>query len=148
MNTYEINEDTLAIVPENEHDTIIYEKDSSFLCNNSCNEIMDNSCKYYGSTYEGRKEGSKYILGASYKLPIIVEESNFLIFIPTESPYLPSCIWLSLKHISKIEKDLQSTLITFSNNKQIKVPISYRSIENQILRATRLESIVRKRQKY
>ena len=148
MNTYEINEDTLALIPKGENDVMIYEKDDSFLCSSNCTEIMDNSCKYYGSTYEGRKEGSKYILGASYKLPIIVEESKFLIFIPTESPYLPSCVWLSLNHIVKIEKNLQNTIVTFSNNKQIKLPISYRSLENQILRATRLESLLRKRQNY
>ena len=148
MNTYEINEDTLALVPKSETDVTVYEKENTFSCQSSCYEIMDNSCKYYGSTYEGRKEGSKYILGASYKLPIIVEETNSLIFIPTESPYLESCIWISLNNIERIEKNDQDTIITFTNNRKIKVPTSYRSIENQILRATRLESLLRKRQKY
>ena len=148
MNTYEINEDTLALVPTNSENVKVYEKDTTFDYSGSCSEIMDNSCKYYGSTYEGRREGSKYMLGASYKLPIIIEESKLLIFFPTESPFLNSCIWVSLNNILKIEKSSMNTIITFTNNEKIKVPISYRIIENQIFRATRLESLLRKRQKY
>ncbi len=147
MDTYEINEDTLALIPTNEDNVKVYEMDNIFDYSGSCNEIMDNSCKYYGSTYEGRREGSKYILGASYKLPIIIEESKFLIFFPTESPLLDSCIWLSLNNIEKIEKNSLDTTIYFVNNKKINIPISYKIIENQILRATRLESLLRKRQK-
>jgi len=147
MNTYEINEDTLALIPTDETNVKVYEMDNIFDYSGNCNEIMDNSCKYYGSTYEGRREGSKYILGASYKLPIIIEESKFLIFFPTESPLLDSCIWLSLNNIEKIEKNKLDTTIYFVNNKKINIPISYKIIENQILRATRLESLLRKRQK-
>ena len=147
MNTYEINEDTLALIPTDSENVKVYEKETIIDYSGNCNEIMDNSCKYYGSTYEGRKEGSKYILGASYKLPIIIEESKFLIFFPTESPLLDSCIWLSLNNILKIEKNELKTTIYFVNNEKISIPISYHIIENQILRATRLESLIRKRQK-
>lgn len=147
MNTYEINEDTLALVPISEENVKVYEKDTTLDCNGSCAEIMDNSCRYYGSTYEGRREGSKHILGVSYKLPIIIEESKFLIFFPTESPLLDSCIWLSLNNIEKIEKKSLRTIIHFINKKKIIVNSSYRVIENQMMRATRLESLLRKRQK-
>ena len=147
MNTYEINEDTLALVPTISDNVKVYEKDTSFEFNSSCTEIIDNSCKYYGSTYEGRRLGSKYILGASYKLPIIIEESKSLIFFPTESPLLSSCIWLSLNNIEKYEKKDLKTVIYFKNDTNIIVDSSYRIIENQIYRATRLESLLRKRQK-
>ena len=76
MNTYEINEDTLALVPTISDNVRVYEKESSFDLNSSCSEIIDNSCMYYGSTYEGRRIGSMHMLGASYKLPIIVDPSH------------------------------------------------------------------------
>ena len=44
------------------------------------------SCKYFGSSFEGRILGSKNILGSVYKAPIIVEELYF------SSPYLFSII--------------------------------------------------------
>ena len=147
MKTYEINEDTLALVPTISDNVRVYEKDTSFDFNSSCSEIIDNSCKYYGSTYEGRRIGSMHMLGASYKLPIIVEESKSLIFFPTESPLLPSCIWLSLNNIEKYEKKDLKTVIYFKNDTHITVDSSYRIIENQVFRATRLESLLRKRQK-
>ena len=147
MNTYEINEDTLALVPTISDNVRVYEKESSFDLNSSCSEIIDNSCMYYGSTYEGRRIGSMHMLGASYKLPIIVEESKSLIFFPTESPLLSSCIWVSLNNIEKYEKDNLKTVIFFKNGIHITVDSSYRIIENQIFRATRLESLLRKRQK-
>lgn len=147
MDTYEITEDTLALVPINENSVMVYEKETTFEYNGSCTEIMDNSCMYYGSTYEGRRLGSKHILGASYKLPIVIEESKSLIFFPTESPFLDSCIWLSLNNIEKIEKKSLKTIIYFSNKKKLLVPSSFRIIENQVFRATRLESLLRKRRK-
>ena len=37
---------------------------------------MDDSCKYFGSSYQGRYEGTKNLIGMNYKLPIIIEESR------------------------------------------------------------------------
>ena len=65
---------------------------------------MDESCKYFGSSYEGRKEGAKSILGAEYKVPIVVEDSSNLILFPTTSPYADDCIWISLKRVNNIHK--------------------------------------------
>ena len=46
----------------------------------------------------------------------------------------------------KYEKiDACNTRIIFDNNKELIVPCSYRSIENQVSRASRLDLILRKR---
>ena len=105
---------------------------------------MEESCKYFGSTYEGRKDGSKNILNAEYKLPIVIEDSNNLIVFPTMSPFSDECCWISLKRVKKIEKiDSNNTKIIFDNNKEIIVDCSYRIIENQLSRASRLDLILR-----
>lgn len=143
---YEINDGTLAVISLDEENTSILEDNHEYSVIQNAYEIMDSSCKYFGSSYNGRKEGAKEILGAEYKVPIVVEDSRNIIFFPTTSPKDKECIWLSLKHIMKYEEiDYNQTKIVFDNNKEIIVPISYRSIENQVLRATRLESLLRKR---
>ena len=82
MNNYEINEDTYAIISDDIGKTKIIEKNSDYIINNDAYKVMDESCKYYGSSYKGRLEAAKILLNCSYKLPILVEESSVLIFFP------------------------------------------------------------------
>ena len=143
---YEINEGTLAVIANGEEKTRVLEDEYDYQISESAFEIMDKSCKYFGSSYNGRKEGSKSILGVEYKVPIVVEDSKNIIFFPTTSPHDNECIWLSLNHIKDYYQiDYNQTKVIFDNNKEIVIPISYRSIENQILRSARLESLLRNR---
>lgn len=142
---YEINEGTLAIIPS-EKQSKIYEDNKEYVIKNTPYEIMDYSCKYYGSSYEGRKEGTKAILNASYKVPIIVDSGRNLIFFPTNSPSADDCCWLSLRNIKEVkEENYNTTLITFNNGVSISLPVSKRTMENQIFRASRLDLIMRDR---
>ncbi len=104
MDSYEINKDTCAIVSLNSNVTKIVEKEDDYFINKNSYEVMEDSCQYYGSSCEGRMKGTKMILGSNYKVPIIIEESNEIIFFPTESPTSESCVWLSLNHIKMFEK--------------------------------------------
>ena len=61
---YEINKGTLAIMPNEINQSLVYEDEDRFLVNQSPFEIMEDSCKYFGSTYEGRKDSDKSIFGA------------------------------------------------------------------------------------
>ena len=143
---YEISKGTLAIVPNNDSNSLVYEDEERFLIEETPYEIMESSCKYFGSTYEGRKNGAREILGAEYKVPIIIEDSNNLIVFPTTSPYSEDCMWISLNRIKKYYKiNFYYTKIIFDNNIEIVVPCSFRTIENQISRASRLDLILRKR---
>ena len=85
---YEINEGTLAVVSLGSSKSKIYEDKKEYIVDSTPFEIIDYSCKYFGSSYEGRKEGTKSILHIDYKVPIIIEGTNNLIFFPTSSPYL------------------------------------------------------------
>ena len=145
MDSYEINKDTCAIISVDKNITKVVEKNNEYYVNQTTYEIMDNSCQYYGSSCEGRIKGTKMILGSSYKVPIIVEETNDIIFFPTESPSSSSCSWLSLNQIDRYEDCDGFTKVTFNNNQSIFVKMSVSSFENQILRANRLESLLKKR---
>jgi len=143
---YEISRGTLAIVPNSEENSLVYEDDSRYIVNESPFKIMEDSCKYFGSTYNGRKDSAKSILGAEYKVPIIVEENNNIIVFPTTSPSSADCVWISLGRIKYFEKiDSSNTKIVFDNNREIIVPCSYRTIENQVSRASRLDLVMRNR---
>lgn len=142
---YEINSATIAIIPIDKTTSKIIELEESFLVNQSATEIIDESCKFFGSSYIGRHEGTKNLIGVNYKSPIIVEETMELIFFPTTSPRINGCVWISLNHIVDYVKKESTTFIHFKNGNYLELEISYASLENQILRATRLEAILRKR---
>ncbi len=145
MNEYFINKGTCAIVPVDKNTSRIIELDDDFIVNRSVKDIIDESCKYFGSSYQGRFEGSKNILKMSYKLPIVVEEYNSFIFFPTSSPRFDDCIWISLNNISNYKKIGDGTELLFGEKTKFFIKTSYYSLENQIFRATLLESLIRRR---
>ena len=139
MINYEINQGTLAIVPLKNGRCKIIEDDCEYLFNCTTFEILDHSCKYFGSSYNGRREGSKDLLGYNYKIPIIVEEINNLIFFPTAGADENDCMWIAVNKIKYYRKEKYNTSkITFYNEKTLNVPLSYRALQNQILRSIRL----------
>ena len=143
---YEISQGTLAIVPNEADNSLVYEDNERYIINEKPYQIMEDSCKYFGSTYKGRKDIAKSMLGAEYKVPIIIEDTNNLIVFPTTSPTSEDCVWISLKRVKNIEKvDSFNTRIIFDNDREIIVPSSFRSVENQLSRASRLDVILRKR---
>ena len=146
---YEVSNGTLAIVPNEKDSSLVYEDEERYIIEQTPFKIMEESCMYFGSTYEGRKNSAREILGAEYKVPIIVEDTDNLVIFPTTSPSSSECVWISLKRIKSFEKiDSWNTKIIFDNNKEIIVPCSYRTIENQVSRASRLDFILRKRKNH
>ena len=146
---YEVSNGTLAIVPNEKDSSLVYEDEDRYIIEQTPFKIMEESCMYFGSTYEGRKNSAREILGAEYKVPIIVEDTDNLVIFPTTSPSSSECVWISLKRIKSFEKiDSWNTKIIFDNNQEIIVPCSYRTIENQVSRASRLDFILRKRKNH
>ena len=145
-NKYEFNRGTLAVLPNGNESSLIYEDESRYIIEDTPMAIMEDSCKYFGSSYDGRKNGAKDILGAEYKVPIVIEDSNNIIAFPTSSPRADDCAWISFSRIDNFYKiDDTNTKIIFDNGKEIIVPCSFRSIENQISRSARLKFILNKR---
>ena len=145
MENYEINDDTYAVIGTNEGKTKIIEKDKEYKIDNDAYQVMDDNCKYYGSSYKGRLEASKAILDCSYKLPIIIEETSNLIFFPIKSSLLDDCTWLNLDTIIKVEKCGSQSKVIFSNGNYMLLDSSKLSLDNQIYRATKLSAIMKKR---
>ena len=147
MDSYEINRETIAIMSINEGVSKVIEKNEEYYVNKGSYEVMEDSCEYYGSTCDGRIKGTKSMIGSNYKVPIIIEESNEIIFFPTSAIKSENCSWIALNHIKKYENSEGFTKITFDNDKEIIIKMSTPSFEMQVLRANRLNSIMKKRQK-
>ena len=145
MKEYEINNETLAIIPKSKNKSIVYEKDNNYVVEESTEKIMEDSCVYFGSSLKGRQDGSKKILNTNHKVPIVIEETSKIIFFPTASPRLEKCSWINLNNIVKYEKHDKGCKITFKDKKVVILPISYGMINNQILRASRLQYILNER---
>lgn len=148
MTTYEISCETLAIIPIENFRSKVIEKDDTIIVNRTPMQIIEDSCSFFGSSYFGRAKGTKKIIGVSHKAPIIIEESKEIIFFPTSSPRLYECCWVSLNNIDKYNKQENNALILFNNGYLLEVDMSYGSLDNQVLRATRLESVLRTRKMY
>jgi competence protein ComK len=145
LDNYFINKETCAILPLEKGISKVIEFNNTFIVNKSANSIIDDSCKYFGSSYKGRCDGSKVILKMNYKLPIIIEEFNNIIFFPTNSPRFGNCTWISLKNIDSYLKGDNISKILFYNDVELLLDISYYSLENQIFRASLLDSLLCRR---
>lgn len=145
MNDYEINNDTLAIIPLDEYRSKVIEKNRMFIVEQTPMKIIDKSCRYFGSSYQGRFLGTKNLIGVSHKAPIIIEETREIIFFPTNSPRQYNCSWISLKNLQNYKRNKNNSTAIFNNGYLIDLDISYGMLDNQVLRATRLESVLRLR---
>ncbi len=145
MQTYEINSETIAVIPYNPNKTKIIERDNTFFINKNSIKIMEESCEFFGSSLLGRQKGTTKLIGVTHKAPIIIEETKDIIFFPTTSPRLQNCSWISLNNLIDYKKINKKSILYFKNNINLEFNISYGIIDNQVLRATRLESVLRKR---
>ena len=145
LESYEINKNTCAVINLADDVTKIVEKENEYLLPKQSFEVMEDSCAYYGSSYEGRLKGTKMILGSNYKLPVIIEEKNDIIFFPTTGLSNEKCSWISLNNIRSYERAEGYTKVNFVKGKSIIVKMSFCSFEMQLLRATRFQNLLRQR---
>lgn len=149
MNNYEINRETLLILPIGKNESMVYELDGKFVVKMSPLSIIKNSCLFFGSSFDGRKDGIKNILGIDMKIPILIEESRNIIFFPTNNCINHNAIWVSFKNIIKYEKFNEfSTVLYFHNHNKIKIDVKFNLIDNQYIRCIKLESLLNKRRDF
>lgn len=141
---YEINKSTLALIPIDNNQTQVIEKLSTFIINRSARKIINENCRMYGSSYQGRYDGSTELLGTKYKNPIIISEINGIIFFPTLSARDARCCWICSNSIENYEKRGLKTLIKFKKASDVLIDCSYYIIDNQVLKSALLENRLNK----
>ncbi|WP_010283473.1 competence protein ComK [Bacillus timonensis] len=146
---YEINPDTMAVLPiEMGKNTCsrVLEVEGEYVVAMKPTEIVDRSCRYFGSSLKGRQEGTREIMGVTHKAPIIVEASNKIFLFPTTSPTKQDCAWLSHNFVSDWRYSVhEKTTVIFTNKQAIELQISKGSFQNQLHRTAQLRTIVSNR---
>lgn len=122
------------IIYYNNFNTVMINTGGKIIINgNFIRSILNKSCIFYGSSLNGRLKGSKDLLKCRYKLPIIISESNRLIFFPVNKYF-----WINFNMIESFEKKENHTIITFKNGYKRSIFVSYRVVNNQMLKCSRL----------
>lgn len=141
---YEINTSTMFLQPieyGSKVYTHVFEEDEEFLSPFKPLDIVKKSCDYFGCDYESRKKGTRQIIGYTRKIPIVIEPTNHLFYFPTTSPNRSECIWISHEHVENYHRIApQQTLVTFRNKQSHLLPVSFSTIEGQMLRTALLKT--------
>ena len=133
---YIINTRTLYVMFDGKN-TIINEYGTEIVFNgNLVNDILENSCIYYGSTLKGKMIGSKNLINSRYKLPIIINDRKNLIFFKITNN--KEIIWFNFNKIKDYKKNNLFITIYFINNYSKNFMISWSIFNNQILKSSRL----------
>ncbi|MFJ5760064.1 competence protein ComK [Neobacillus sp. NPDC093182] len=149
---YEANPFTMFVKPIAYGSKIyseIFEVEDEFLSPFKPLDIIRNSCEYYGSDYEGRRNGTKQLVGYAHKIPIAIDPTNRIFFFPTTSPSRQECIWISHEHVKDYDRiNPQETVILFNNNQSFKFPVSCSTIISQLERTAYLRTKLMQRIEY
>ncbi|WHY73875.1 competence protein ComK [Fictibacillus enclensis] len=140
-NQYEIHGDTMALLPifqeYGELLTKVLEKHQTLVTSEKPKGVIQYNCRYYGSSYRGRKDGATAIMGYLKRAPIVISEHLGIFFIPLESPDNESCIWIAQAHVKQVKPTSPDTSdIIFSNDTFISVNQGKSALETKIHRAT------------
>lgn len=142
---YEIDLSTVMLIGIDDNNTKVVTFDSEFIINESSKRIIDNSCKYFGSSLTERVNMTKRLVNINSKTPIIIEDSRNILFFPLRSIREKNNIWISFNNLEKFVKSNNKTIFTFKNNKQVCVDFSYYIIDNQVTRSLMLDYELKKR---
>ncbi|MFY0760174.1 competence protein ComK [Metabacillus dongyingensis] len=94
-------------------------------------------------TSEGRKAGTKDLMGITHKPPIVIDPGNYMFFFPTTSSSRRQCAWISHAHILQYAAaDFDNTEIFFTNGSSETISVSSTSFENQLYRTAQLRTII------
>jgi len=141
---YIINPNTMAVLPiqyGNKLYSQIVELEDKFVSPFKPLYIVRKSCRFFGVNFEARKDGTRQLTGVNRKAPITIDPSNLIYLFPTTSPHRPECIWISEEHIiDSYAGDAGDTIVVFANKQSLRVPISYHSFNNQMLKTALLKS--------
>lgn len=142
---YEIDLSTIMLMGLDDNNTKVITLDDEFIINIDSKKIIDNSCRFFGSSLNDRINTTKRLINIKSKSPIIVEESRNIIFFPLKSIRDKCNIWISYNNLEKYIKSGDKTIFIFSNKKEVIIDFSYYIIDNQVTRSLMLDYEVKKR---
>ena len=92
---YEIDLSTLMLIGISDESTRIVTSSDDFIIKLSTKEIINTSCKFFGSSLSERIKMTNRLVKMASKTPIVIEESRNIIFFPLKSTREKNNIWVS-----------------------------------------------------
>lgn len=137
--TYEVTPLTMAVLSKKDEagtrNTYVLEETREYTAQTTPTKMIDEACKFFGSSLKGRLEGTKDISRITHKAPIAIDPSSGMYFFPTASPSNTKCSWIAHSHVKEINPiGKNKTEIIFKNGKRIIINVSYGSMLNQVQR--------------
>src|SRR5690625_2467933 len=137
--TYEVTPLTMAVLSKKDEggktNTFVLEETRDYTVYTTPTKVIDEACKFFGSSLQGRLEGTKDISKITHKAPIAIDPSSGMYFFPTASPTNNNCSWINHSYVVEINPiGKRKTEITFKNGRRIIVNVSYGSMLNQLQR--------------
>ncbi|MGM7700721.1 competence protein ComK [Pseudalkalibacillus sp. Hm43] len=144
---YLINGETMVILPHyNEHGhlySLVSELGQDLVVAQKPMEIINNSCLYYGSSYQGRVEGASHLTKYNRMVPIVVCNRSGIYFFPTQSPKSEACIWFAHEYIKEIlSVTAESSSVVLRNKTTVPVQISRAAMESKVNRAAQYRHLM------
>ncbi len=144
LSHYVANTNTLAICSavSSEFSSIVYEVNQILYVRQTPMKIIQMSCLANGSTHKGRCAAVSYVTNNKHKLPVPVSERDDIYIFPTSAPTNFHCHWIAYHHVLHIKPGNKlETIITFRNQLQLTVSVSFHTIERQLLRTAHLRHL-------
>jgi len=142
---YEIDLSTVMLIGLDDNKTKVITLDDEFVVEIDSKKIIDNSCKFFGSSLNDRVNMTKRLINIKSKSPIVIEDSRDIIFFPLKSVREKCNIWISFNNLEKFTKLSEKTVFNFKNNKRVVLDFSYYIIDNQVTRSLMLDYEIKKR---
>lgn len=144
---YVINADTMVILPHfDKHGnlfSVVFEVDRRFYVNLKPWEIINNSCLFNGSSFQGRVEGAMHITKYNRMVPIMICNRQGIFFFPTQSAKSERCIWFAHDHIkSIIAADSESCEVLLNNRVRVPVMSTKAAFETKVNRTAQYRHLV------
>ena len=143
MKYYIVNEDVLCFTADTgkSNGTLIVEKNKKFNVEMECFKLLKKSCRWYGNSYNIQRDFIIDKFNYYIKTPIVMSNSDKLLFFPTTTPSSKECIWVCYNNVDRYVKtdNKDYTIIYFKGGKVLNIKASYTTMDNQITRCIRIE---------
>ena len=142
---YEINLSTLLLIGIDEKTTKVVDFNGEYIIKECSKNIINFSCKFFGSSLIERGNITKRLINISNKAPIFIEETKNMIFFPLRSTREKVNIWISFNNLESYEQVGRKTLLKFKNQQEVLIDYSYYMVDNQMTRCMMLDYMAKKR---
>ena len=144
---YEIDLSTLMLIGIDDTSTKVVTMEKEFIIKESSKKIIDNSCKFFGSSLADRIKATNRLVSMASKTPIVIEDTRNIIFFPLRSTREKNNIWVSYNNLSKYTQNEDKTVFEFIDGKTVEIKFSYYIIDNQVTRSLILDYELNNRRK-